>query len=821
MDLRRAQFLTGLFLTTLATLSLELLDIRLLSVLTWYHLSFFAVSTAMFGMSAGAVHVYLGGSRFEGERAANALGRFGTAFALSIPTSHVANLCIPIPVEISAMSIAALGLSTIFLAVPFYLSGVIVSIALTRIPGRIGLVYFADLLGASLGSLLVLPLLRWGNVSSAVLATGAIAALGAASLRCSLSRARATRQFSLAALLVALAVANSASPYGLRVVYPKGQVALSASVAHEFWSIHGQVVAEHPSRGTPPFWGPGKGASEYQVDRIAMWIDGAAGTGMASWDGDPRSLEWVAHDVTALPYHLRHGGNAAVIGVGGGRDLLTALWAGSRGVTGIEINGAFIHLLEGPLRDFANLADRSEVRLEHDEARSYLTRTTERFDVLQMSLIDTWAATGAGAFTLSENGLYTLEAWDVFLRTLRPGGLFSVSRWYSPERASETSRLISLATAALIQRGVADPRAHLALVARERVATLLASPDPFEPLDLERLGEVANRFGFDVLLAPGAPPAHPLLGRIAESRSLDEIRAVVENEPFDYTPPTDARPYFFNLLRPFHVFRSGLQLRAPGVVAGNLVATLTLLVLLVVSATLLAAIIFIPLARAGLPNLDARDFASSVLYFALIGAGYMLIQIGFMQRFSIYLGHPTYAVAVILFSMILATGVGSLLSDRLDVEDRVGWALGIPVGAAAILLGVSHALQPVIGGTIHLGLFARCLTVVGLVVPVSLLLGIFFPMGMRLVGRLSDDATPWMWGVNGACGVLASVTAVAISMWSGIQTNFHGAALAYLLLAVPAAALFRSGAVRAALVASRAPRLEPSSRGVSSSGGVR
>ena len=146
---------------------------------------------------------------------------------------------------------------------------------------------------------------------------------------------------------------------------------------------------------------------------------------------DTDALDWVQYDITATPYHLRRG-DAAVIGVGGGRDILSAIWGGSRSVTGIEINGNLLNALQGPYRTFAAIADRPEVSLIHGEARSVLSRTDRRYDILQMSLIDTWAATGAGAFTLTENGLYTVEGWRVFLNTLAPGGIFSVSRWFAP-----------------------------------------------------------------------------------------------------------------------------------------------------------------------------------------------------------------------------------------------------------------------------------------------------------------------------------------------------------------------------------------------------
>jgi hypothetical protein len=527
-----------------------------------------------------------------------------------------------------------------------------------------------------------------------------------------------------------------------------------------------------------------------------MGIDGCAGTVLTTWDGDPGSLAWVQHDVTALPYHLRRGGDVAVIGVGGGRDLLTALWARSRSVTGIEVNGALIDLLEGELRSRAGLADRPEVTLVHDEARSWLTRTPRRFDVLQMSLIDTWAATGAGAFTLSENGLYTVEAWKVFLGHLTPRGLFSVSRWYSPERASETSRLLALATQALLERGVADPRQHLVLVSGGgAVATLLVSNQPLPRAEVERVLAVQIRYGFRMLLAPGLRPADPLLGRIAASRSSEELEQVLATQPYDYSPPRDARPYFFNIVRPSQLFDASALAATVGVVAeGNLLATRTLIALWAISLFLVVTVILAPLARSGLPRMGRAEFAHAIAYFALIGGGYMLVQVPLMQRFSVYLGHPTYTAAVILFAMILATGAGSFLSDRIPIERDARARTRIPLGIAALLVAGTLGLQPVIDATIGWGLFARCAIVIAWVGALALPLGLCFPLGLRLVRALSAEATPWLWGVNGACGVLASVTAVAISMWAGIPVSLYAAALAYALLALPASALGRAGA---------------------------
>src|SRR5690606_5934981 len=280
-------------------------------------------------------------------------------------------------------------------------------------------------------------------------------------------------------------------------------------------------------------------------------IDGEAGSPITEWDGRRESLEWVSYDVTTLPYFIRQGGDVAIIGVGGGRDVLGAIWADSRSIVGIEVNRIILDLHEDSHRTFSNIATQPHVSLVHDDGRAYLTRTDERFGVIQISLVDTWASTGAGAFSLSENGLYTLDAWRVFLDRLKPGGVLSVSRWFDPDNVSETSRLVSLGIAALIDRGVARPADHLVLTVRDHVATLMVSSAPFTDADRATLEGTAHSRGYQLAVSPWAPAAGgAVIDRIAGSTTMAELMAASDDPLYDYRPPTDARPYYFNMLKP-------------------------------------------------------------------------------------------------------------------------------------------------------------------------------------------------------------------------------------------------------------------------------
>lgn len=778
--MRRSWLFVGLFCVTLATLMLEVLDSRLLSVLAWYHLSFLAISVAMLGMAAGAVVVFV-----SGRIRASHLPHAAAAFAIVLAVSHVANLAIPFPPVRAVLlpDLAALAVATGVLTAPFVVSGIVVTLALTRTGAPIGRLYAADLAGAAAGCLGIMALLNVADITSTALVTAGLGAVGGWCFARAAGR-RGSGTLALATILCAAALGNTAVDHRLGVQYPKNRSVwpLLETVQHAVWNSHSYVIVRQPEPARAWLWGPGTRAPE--TPAVVAWamIDGEAGTPITQWTGNPAALDWVQYDVTALPYRLRHG-RVGVIGVGGGRDLLTAIWAGNADITGIEVNRTFVTLLNGPYRAFAGLADHEGVTLVNDEARSFLTRMREPFDLLQMSLIDTWASTGAGAFTLTENGLYTREGWRVFLRALSPAGILSVSRWYAPGAISETTRLVSLGVASLIDAGVGAPARHLVLASAGRVATLMISKTPFSDADRVVMDHAASQFGFDVDASPWKAAADPRIGRVVTATTISDLQRAADDATFDFTPPTDARPFFFNMLKLRGVFR-GAQAAGAGVITGNLVATSTLLALLGVVTFLVLAIIGWPLLALGRPDIGLRTFGWGLVYFALIGAGFMFIQIPFLQRFSVYLGHPTYTFSVILFLMILAAGAGSLGSERLHLERRSALR-ALAAGIAILVVVESLVLQPVMDATAGSNLAGRTAIVALFVAPLSAVLGCCFPIGMRLVGRHSETISAWLWGVNGACGVLASIVAVIVSVWLGIQTNLWLAAGAYALLALP------------------------------------
>jgi hypothetical protein len=796
---------TGVALVASATLMLQLIQTRILSVIVWYHLAFFVISIAMFGLTAGAIWVYFRGERFSPDRLSADLTYFTSAFAVSIPLSLLLQLTLAPVVSRSVISLVTWIEFALCLALPYVLSGIVLSLALTRSPLPVGRVYGADMIGAAVGCLSVLALLDAVDAPSAILCVGAVVAVaGALFQRSGIGSESAGSPLSavfrrpavLAGVLAASALANSATSHGLHLLVVKGQFeSRGKNLLFERWNSFSRVaVFSSPSR-EPWWWGrsPRMPLGQWTVEKRNLNIDGDAGTTMYRFAGDLPSMLFLKYDVTNLVYYLPDRRKAAIVGVGGGRDVLSALVFGVDDVTGVEINPIFVRLLthEPGFADYAGLRDLPGVRFVTDEARSWFARTTESFDIIQMTLIDTWAATGAGAFTLSENGLYTVEGWRTFLSRLTPRGVFTVSRWYAPGAVDETGRLVSLTAAALMSMGVRDVQPHLLLVSVDNIATLLVSRSPFSSVDVQSLDQAAAELEYRVLVGPNTPPASGVLEAIVSSRSVDELKSRTSALELDLTPPTDDRPFFFNQLplqRPGQVMtwaRQQVSQGSPeGIASGNLAATLTLLTLLVIAAGLVTLTIVVPAGRA-LRDVGARLVVGGSAYFVLIGVGFMAVEIGLVQRMSVFLGHPIYALSIVLFTLILATGIGSLVSERfaLDRMEKFGvWALL----TAAYTGSLPFWLPGMVLGAASAGLVSRATLCVAIVAPAGFLMGFAFPTGMRLASAVDRRPTPWFWGINGAAGVLSAILAVACSLAFGIGVTLLLGAACYLLL-IPAA----------------------------------
>jgi hypothetical protein len=695
----------------------------------------------------------------------------------------------------------------LILATPYTFAGMAISLALTRSPWPVPLVYGVDLVGAATGCLVVLVVLTLIDSVSAWFLVGAFGALAGVLFSQAwrttnhadgpqLAIARVSllaRPWILAVGFAVLALANVAiQPYGLKLSMVKERAeTMDPDSLVVLWNSFSRIDVG-PTKRWPSMWGPSPTMPAIEFEERGMQIDGSAGSPMYRFDGDLSKLEFLKYDITNLAYSIRHDGRAAVIGIGGGRDLLSAAYFGFRDVTGVELNPIFVGLLTDRFRDFNRVARLPGVRLYVDEGRSWFERSDQHFDLIQMSLVTTWAATGAGAFSLSENGVFTVEAWRIFFKHLTPTGLFTVSRHYSPSDLGETGRMVSIAVAALLSEGISDPQAHLYLAIVDRLATLIVSRAPFSAAELASLTATVDRLGFTAVMRPQAPPASPLLAAILEARTPDALASLSTAYHLDMSPAYDDRPYFFQQLRISHPKALLNAMRSKdGVVHGNLKAVSTLGTIIVLSLVL----VFITLLVPSLPSLRRVEPRIALLgsaYFLLIGLGFMFVEMGLIQRISVYLGHPVYGLAIGLFGIIVSTGFGSLLSSRISLVS----ARRLLVWVA--LLGLYIAVLPywlpaLIDAFASAALPMRAIVSLLAIVPSGVLMGFGFPTGMQIVNCIDERPTPWFWALNGAAGVLASGLAVTISIEFSISATLWCGAVSYFLLGPIAVMLSRLG----------------------------
>jgi hypothetical protein len=806
-------FYSGVFLITAATLILQIVETRIISVIAWYHLAFFVISVAMFGLTAGSLFVYFKGPKINHRTVGYYLTNAAIGFAIATALSLVVQLSLALG-EVKSLTSALVLLELgACLAVPFFFSGVVVSLALTRSPYPVGTVYGVDLIGAAAGSLAVLLLLNLADGPTVVLATAVIGAVAAFLFSMAGMDEEATgreRQAPwykspgfLVLVLLAATVLNGSSPYGLRPAVMKSTFAEKLpNTDFEQWNSFSRVAAYQSSSGYPFMWG--RSANYRSADRIEqrlLNIDGMAGTPMYRFGGNLQSMNFLRYDITNLAHFLDGHETGAVIGVGGGRDVLSQRVFGVGNVTAVELNPIFIKLLkdEAEFVAYSGINNLDGVELIVDEARSWFARTEKRFDVIQMSMIDTWAATGAGAMTLSENGLYTIEAWQTFMSRLNSGGVFTVSRWYAPGNISETGRMISLAMATLHRMGVANPKDHIFVASNVNIATLILTKDPLEESEIAKLHRIAEGYAYKPLVSPRTGTASKTLDAIVNAPDLAALNRITSNLVLDLTPPTDDRPFFFNQLRmdqPLKAFSMMFEL-PEGVVAGNLSASVTMLSIIVLSFLAVVFAIIIPL-RPAIRSGGRTLVYSGTAYFLLIGIGFMMAEIGLLQRMSVFLGHPVYSLSIVLFSLILATGLGSLLSERLSLSSHARLAAWC-VLAGSYILTLPFWLPTAFSALDGASLPIRAGLCIAVLAPGGLLMGFGFPTGMRLVSALDTGPTPWFWGINGAAGVLAASAAVVISITFSIDATLAISGLCYLGLLPFALVLLKEGTGKAAV----------------------
>ena len=754
----------GLFLATLSLLQLELFLTRIFSVTMWYHFAFMAISLAMFGLAAGAVLVEVMKKREPHSTLAN------TALLFALTSA----ICFTAQLYLRADPDAA-RIRTVFafsvIAVPFVFGGMVVCVALTRFPAFTGKLYAADLAGSAAGCLLTIPILNSIHGPTAVILNAGIAALAATAFALSVSGKLRWITAVTSFGLIALAVSNQ-SFKKIDIQWLKGGKNRHDGL-YEKWNALSRIYIGKGS--SEPFgWGMSPAYKpDRKLDQLYLNIDSGAATVITKFDGNLATVEHLKYDVTALVHYLRRDTSVLVIGIGGGRDILTALLFGQRHVTGVEINPDILRALTGPFSSYAgNLQENPAVTLVHDEARSYVARSGEKFGIIQASLIDTWAATSAGAFVLTENGLYTREAWLTFLNHLTPDGILTMSRWYYESQPAETLRLTALATTALTDLGVADPRRHIMIVRKKdnsevgafSVATILVSRRPFTDAEIDRITTVAKQMEFIPVLTPSFAE-RPEFEAIATRGKYEEL---VRAYPLNIAAPTDDTPFFFHMLRVGDLLKTATYQDMNRI---NLSAVKVLGTLLGIVSGLSALAILAPLALRR--RVRQKQSVRLMIYFAAIGLAFMMVEIGQLERLIVFLGHPIYGLTVVLFVLLLSSSIGSLYSHQIG---RWIWLLPC-ILAAFILVGPLFTRSLAAASTP-----LRIAVSAAMLFPSGFFMGMAFPLGIKKAQYADEGApTAWYWGINGAFSVISSVLAVVVAVFWGVTMTLLVGLFAYIV----------------------------------------
>jgi hypothetical protein len=726
----------GVFLVTLSGLMLEVGLTRVFSATIWYHFAFVAISVALLGWGLGgfALHALRRRVCFSRERAALITLLYG----LSIPLALLLMVRAPLrPARLPFYFLVSL--------VPFFLAGMALAMLFALGREQAGRLYFADLLGASLGALLVTWLLAWLGGEGAVLAL-AIGPVVASALLWPRLRVGAA---VLGMALVSVLVLNERT--GLFEVRDAPEKAMyrhlaatpGAKVALTGWNAYSRVDAV--TGFEPPFL-------------ARLYVDADAWTNLLEWDGRVESLAeergWFrARPFDLAPPHPR----TLVIGPGGGADVLVALAAGAETVTAVEMNPLMLRFVRHFGERAGNLYDHPRVEPVLSEGRTFMQRTHRRFDVIFLGFVDSWAAVASGGLSLSENHLYTVEAFEAYDEHLTAEGQLVILRW-----EVDIPRLVSNAVALLgarnagrriavvLERGVSEPQSPPQMI-------FILKKAPF------REGETARMAGWArarPVILPGRHVDEPYASLLAGTTSLAEYVAQA-SERVD--PVYDDQPFFFATQKPW-----GLPGSMRGAFAQILAPILALSALLV---------------SLGKPETGrTRPYTASVVYFAAIGLGFMAVELALLQHLTLLLGHPIFTLSVLLFTLLAAGGLGSALSGRF----RPG-GVCLAVGGVALLYAV--ALPRVVPALLWLPLAVRIATAASLVAPLGFLMGMPFPRGLRATGEGPFPAPPFYWGLNGVFSVIGSMGTMVVAILFGFTWAMVAGALCYVVASLSARAL--------------------------------
>ena len=767
-----------LFLTTLSTLVLELALTRLFSVVLFYHYAFLVISLALLGLASGAIIARMIPRDLSVQDHRHLMGVTSLLCWLSLfPALHLI-LNTNIWLVNSWSFIGQLSILYLACLLPFALAGFVIAAIMNAGAERIARLYSWDLLGASCGCLFFVPLIGWLGGPSTVLLVGAFWCLSATIWFRGTSSSRWVAASLVACLVtLALVVLNGDGRF-FDVRFMRGQPMKDEVFAK--WNSFSRISVHRDKKGF--HW---------------IEIDGGAGTWIPDTDlsGDvieqkrasfgnvgPEVAMWLADQPNTL-----------IIGTGGGLDILRAIVAESRAITAVEINPIIANdLMRGRFHDYSNglYGCREKppepgcvgkaVTVHVEDGRSFVQRTSQRFDVIQLAQVDTWASTASGAYGLTENYLYTVEALQSYLGRLSDNGILSISRWEF-ERPRETLRVLSVAIEALQREGIEKPADHvLVLLDKQadtpsvRFGTVLVQRTPFSPDQVTRIAERTRSSATTIAYAPGYQKGEPTFRKLATTTDRAGFYAAYE---FDVRPVIDDRPFFFFTDR-LSGFFHGLYAGDGDAMSSS--AQHMLVVVLLLSLLSTVAFVFGPLLifRSAFPPTTVA--LPSVGFCLAVGLGFILVEITLIHRFVVFLGQPVYSLTVVIFILLLSGGLGSRYVSGLEGDARRQRGSQAMVAIAILTVAAALALPAVTHAAQAYAMPWKIALVVAITGPLGFLMGIPFPAGLGLLVDARRGGIEWAWAINASGTVLGSTLSMIASVNFGLTTAMLSGAACYL-----------------------------------------
>jgi spermidine synthase len=765
------RFLFSVFLFSGALLAYEVLIIRLVSILFYPVAAYLVISLALLGLGVGGVALAIRNPKLPITRSLASKGAsiFAIASLVSLFVAWFAyKLPQPIPILLPA------------LAVPFVFGGWTMTVALALPGASVNRIYFADLLGASMGGagvFLGLMLISAPQVMVILSAVGLVA---------SFFFAEKAHPRLIGASLVTLLLLSyflNRLPYGLVPISPK-ELALAnrldTSYVWEFqgWNPIARIdVISIPSGcaelpGTPPC--------------KLVTQDGGAPSVLLGLPASLARANLFEDSIFGLPYWIKGSPDVLVIGLGGGPDIQAALLSGAKQVTGVEINQQMVALVEELYGQFTGSPYKdARVKLVIGDGRNFVRQSGRKYDLIQLTGVDS-SVTSLGANpNLTENYLYTVEAFDEFYDHLAPDGLLSVS---FPAVEGLGLKLVATATEVLHQHGVTEPDQHLVISYITGFVHVLVKNSPFTRVEVEVLSShfsrpitsfyfpLYNRIFEDpprtlitdsqIMALPGSDFQNIYTDFFEADRS-GQAEAFLESQTQFTFPSTDDRPFFFVMDKWGH--------KAP---------VLQILVVVITMLGLTAIILMIvPLLVQNLRGLKLSGAPLLAGYFLALGVGYILIEVNQIQKLSLLLGHPSLAIVFTLSTLLVSSGLGSISSGfwKRSVPGKVGFTtilISVIIGAEAAIKG------SVLDSLISLPLAGRLIVGFILVAGPGFLMGIPFPTGLSLVKQRSSAFVAWAWVINSTGSILATLLGVLLAVLWGFQFVFILASVLYLSAAM-------------------------------------